>query len=174
MSMIRVGQVSGVFGIRGAVKVYPLTEFDDRFDAGNELHVRGVAHTVEWRQRAAGALVLKLSGLDDRTAAEGLRGTYVEVPEEDRRPLGAGAWYVDQLLGLRVRAESGRPLGRLEEVLERPANDVWVVRGERPSAGDRPAVVETLVPATREAILSVDVAAGEIMIADWLLDDEEA
>ena len=62
--MIRVGQVSGVFGVRGAVKVHSLTEFDDRFDAGSELHLRGVAHTVEWRQEAGGSLVLKLSGLD--------------------------------------------------------------------------------------------------------------
>lgn len=167
MSMIRVGQVSGVFGIRGAVKVYPLTEFDDRFDAGNELHLGGVARTVEWRQRAAGALVLKLSGLDDRTAAEGLRGSYVEVPEEDRRPLGAGAWYVDQLLGLRVRSESGRELGTLEEVLERPANDVWVVRRD-------PGREETLIPATREAVVSVDLAEAEVVVADWLLDVEEA
>ena len=166
MSMIRVGQVSGVFGIRGAVKVYPLTEFDDRFDAGSELHLRGVAHTVEWRQQAAGALVLKLSALDDRTAAESLRGSYLEVPEEDLRPLGAGAWYVDQLLGLRVRSESGREMGALEEVLERPANDVWVVRGDP----DR----ETLIPATKEAVLSVDVPAKEVVVADWLLDVEEA
>lgn len=168
MSMIRVGQVSGVFGIRGAVKVYPLTEFNDRFDAGSELHLRGAVHTVEWRQQAAGALVLKLSGFDDRTAAEGLRGTFVEVPEEDRRPLGAGAWYVDQLLGLRVRSESGRELGTIEEVLERPANDIWVVRT------GAPAPVETLIPATREAVLSVDLATGEVVVADWLFDVEEA
>lgn len=167
MSMIRVGQVSGVFGIRGAVKVYPLTEFDDRFDAGSEVHLQGVARTVEWRKRAAGALVLKLSGLDDRTAAEGLRGSYVEVPEEDRRPLGAGAWYVDQLLGLRVRSESGRTLGTLEDVLERPANDVWVVRGS-------PDQAETLIPATKEAVLSVDLPTKEVVVADWLLDVEEA
>lgn len=166
--MIRVGQVSGVFGLRGAVKVYPLTDFDDRFDTGRELHLKGVAHTVEWRQQAAGALVLKLSGLDDRTAAETFRGSYVEVPEEDRRPLGAGAWYVDQLLGLRVRSESGRELGVLAEVLERPANDVWVVRGAHPDP------METLVPATREAVVSVDLATGEVMVADWLLDVEEA
>ncbi|MBO0703037.1 MAG: 16S rRNA processing protein RimM [Candidatus Dormibacteraeota bacterium] len=168
MSMIRVGQVSGVHGIRGAVKVHPLTDFDDRFDAGRELHLRGAVHRVEWRQRAAGTLVLKLSGLDDRTAAEGLRGTYVEVPEEDRRPLGAGAWYVDQLLGLRVRSRSGRNLGSLEEVLERPANDVWVVRTQGPDP------VETLVPATREVVLSVDLVEGEVVVADWLLDVEEA
>ncbi|MGH7920696.1 MAG: ribosome maturation factor RimM [Candidatus Dormibacteraceae bacterium] len=163
--MIRVGQVRGVFGIRGAVKVYPLTDFDDRFDAGAELHLRGVARRVEWRRDTAGVLVLKLSGLDDRTAAEGLRGTFVEVPDEDLRPLGDGAWYVDQLLGLEVRSASGRRLGSLQEVLERPANDVWVVRGE---AG------ETLIPATREAVLSVDVPEREVVVADWLLRVEEA
>ena len=168
MSMIRVGQVSGVFGIRGAVKVYPLTEFDDRFNAGSELHLGGVAHKVEWRQESAGALVLKLSGFDDRTAAEGLRGSYVEVPEQDRRPLEAGAWYVDDLLGLRVRSVSGRDLGVLNEVLERPANDVWVVRTEGP------VMVETLIPATREAVLSVDLADGQVVVADWLFDVEEA
>ena len=168
MSMIRVGQVSGVFGIHGAVKVYPLTEFDDRFDAGSELHLQGVPHKVEWRQVSAGALVLKLSGFDDRTAAEGLRGAYVEVPEEDRRPLDVGAWYVDDLLGMRVRSASGRDLGVLQEVLQRPANDVWVVRDESP------VVKETLIPATREAVLSVDLTDRQVVVADWLLDAEEA
>ncbi|MFZ0217422.1 MAG: ribosome maturation factor RimM [Candidatus Dormiibacterota bacterium] len=165
--MIRVGWVSGAFGIRGAVKVQSLTDFDDRFDAGGELVVDGAPRRIEWRQVSAGALVLKLSGLDDRNAAEALRGSYLEVPDTAARELEGPAWYLDQLLGLTVQTESGRELGRLDEVWERPANDVWIAR----LGGD--AKRETLVPATREAVCSVDLAAGRVVVADWLLDSEE-
>jgi len=60
---------------------------------------------------------------------------------------------------------SGRGLGRIEEVLERPANDVWV---------SRDGAVEHLIPATKDAVVSVDLDAGRIVVADWLLTVEEA
>ena len=166
--MIRVGRVTGAFGVRGAVKVRSLTDFDDRFDTGSELYLAGVRRHVEWRRRGGGTLVVKLSGIDDRDAAERERWTYLEVPDEAARPLEGPAWYVDQLLGLRVLTEAGRDLGRLEEVWERPANDVWVAREDGPRG------TETLLPATREAVLEVDLETRHVVVADWLLGLEEA
>lgn len=163
--MIRVGQVVGVHGIRGALKITSLTDFDDRFASGSELYLSGTARRVEWSRAQKAQLVLKLQGLDDRTVAEGQRGQYLEVPEEAVHALPEDAWYHDQLVGLAVRTESGRGLGRLAEVLENPANDVWVARGE---SG------ETLLPATREAVLSVDVGQGVVTVADWAVEFEDA
>ena len=163
--MIRVGQVVGAFGTAGAVKVRSLTDFPDRFAPGSELTMDGVGHRVEWSRQQATGLVVKLAGVDDRTAAQALRGSYLEVSEDTLRPLPAGRWYHHELVGLAVRSESGRDLGTLTEVVEPPANDVWVAR--RGGA-------ELLIPVIPDAVLNVDVAAGMVTVADWLLDVEDA
>jgi 16S rRNA processing protein RimM len=163
--VIRVGQVLGAFGVDGAVKVLPLTVFEDRFRAGSELVVEGVTRHVEWSREQPEWLVVKLTGLDNRTLAELHRGRYLEIPLDQVRKLPEGAYYHHQLVGLAVETESGRPLGTVTEVLERPANDVWVAK-----AGN----VEHLVPATREAVLDVDLERKRIKVADWLLDLEDA
>jgi 16S rRNA processing protein RimM len=163
--VISVGRVVGAFGIDGAVKVIALTDFDDRFDPGAELFLDGARRRVEWSRSQAAGLVLKLSGVDSRTAAQAYRGGRLEVPDEDLRPLPAGRWYHHQLVGLAVATAAGRDLGTLADVVPRPANDVWVAR----RGGE-----EHLIPATREAVLDVDLAAGRVTVADWLLDVEDA
>ena len=163
--MIRVGQVAGAYGLDGAVKVIPLTDFGDRFDAGSALVLDGAERHVEWSRSGPLGLVLKLRGIDNRTVAELFRGRYLEVPEEAVRPLGEGRFYHHQLVGLAVLTDSGRELGRIEEVLERPANDVWVTRE---------GTVEHLIPATRDAVVKVDIEAGRVVVADWLVQAEDA
>jgi 16S rRNA processing protein RimM len=163
--VVKVGQVVGVFGIRGAVKVKTLTDFPDRFAPGAELFVDGAVRKVEWSRDQATGLVVKFVGTDSRNEAEPLRGRYLEIPDETLRPLPEDRWYHHQLVGLAVATEAGRDLGTLTEVMERPANDVWVTKRE---------AEEHLIPATREAVVRVDLAAGRVTVADWLLDEEEA
>ena len=163
--MIRVGQVTGAYGLDGAVKVIPLTEFGDRFDPGASLLLDGCAREVEWSREGHPGLVLKLRGIDNRTLAELFRGRYLEVPDEQMRPLGAGSFYHRQVVGLAVVTQSGDGVGVIEEVLERPANDVWV---------SRQGVIEHLIPATKDAIVEVDLERGRVVVADWIVKFEEA
>jgi 16S rRNA processing protein RimM len=163
--MIRVGQVAGAYGLDGAVKVIPLTDFDDRFAPGASLVLEGAEHSVEWSRPGQPGLVVKLLGIDNRTMAELLRGRYLEVPEDAARTLGDGRFYHHQVVGLAAFTSSGRQLGTITEVLERPANDVWV---------SREGAVEHLIPATRDAVVSVDLADGRVVVADWLVRVEDA
>jgi 16S rRNA processing protein RimM len=163
--MVRVGQVVGAFGIKGAVKVKSLTDFPDRFAPGAELYLEGSGHRVEWSRQQPTALVVKLAGVDTRTDAELRRGSYLEISDDELRPLPDGRWYHHELVGLAVSTERGMDLGTLVEVVPRPANDVWVVR----QASD-----EHLIPATPDAVLAVDLAAGRVTVADWLLEVEDA
>jgi len=163
--MIRVGQVVGAYGLDGAVKVLPLTDFADRFDEGATFLIDGTEREVEWSRDGHPGLVLKLRGIDNRTIAELFRGRYLEIPEADVRPLGEGRFYHHQVVGLAVLTSSGRQLGTIAEVLERPANDVWV---------SREGVIEHLIPATRDAVVEVDIAAGRVVVADWLVQVEDA
>ena len=160
-----MGRVGAAFGVDGAVKVVPLTDFSDRFDRGSLLLIDGAEVRVEWSRPAPGGLVVKLAGVDDRAGAEVYRGKYMEVREDAGRPAGDGRFYHHQLIGLEVVTASGRGLGRIEEVLEKPANDVWV---------SRDGAVEHLIPATKDAVVSVDLDAARIVVADWLLTVEEA
>jgi 16S rRNA processing protein RimM len=163
--VIRVGQVTGAYGLEGAVKVMPLTDFQDRFDPGASLLLDGSQQQVEWSREGQPGLVVKLRGIDNRTMAELIRGRYLEVPDEEMRPLEPGRFYHRQVVGLAVVTSSGERLGVVEEVLERPANDVWV---------SHEGAVEYLIPATKDAVLQVDVAAGRVVVADWLLKNEDA
>jgi 16S rRNA processing protein RimM len=164
--VIRVGQVVGAFGTAGAVKVRSLTDFPDRFASGAELNLEGVSRRVEWSRQQTTGLVVKLAGLDDRTEAQAQRGRYLEVPDATLRPLPSGRWYHHDLVGLAVRSESGRDLGTLTQVDEKPANDVWVAR--------RGGGQELLIPVIPDAVLEVDVPGGKVTVADWLLDPEDA
>ena len=163
--MIRVGQVTGAYGLEGAVKVTPLTDFQDRFDPGASVLLDGSQHHVEWSRESQPGLVVKLRGIDNRTMAELFRGRYLEVPDEQMRALEEGRFYHRQVIGLAVVTSSGRPLGVIAEVLERPANDVWVC-GE--------GAIEHLIPATKDAVLEVDLGGGRVVVADWLVKVEDA
>jgi 16S rRNA processing protein RimM len=163
---VRVGQVTSPFGLNGAVKVFLLTDFEDRFAPGSELFVEGRSHRVEWWKPGRPTSTLKLVGIDNRTLAELHRGLYLEVPAEAAKELADGSFYHHQLVGLAVVTAGGRRVGTLSGVLERPANDVWVV-----SAVDG---AEHLVPATRDAVVAVDLAAGLVTVQDWLFDFEDA
>lgn len=160
-----MGQVVGAFGIQGAVKVVPLTDFEERFAPGSELVLGGSERRVEWSRRRPPGFVVKLAGLDSRTLAEMHRGSYLEIPEDAVHPLPADRWYHHQLVGLAVVTEGGQELGSLTAVLERPANDVWVATRDG---------VEHLIPATQDAVLEVDLEAGQVKVGDWLLEVEEA
>jgi 16S rRNA processing protein RimM len=163
--VIRVGQVAGGYGLDGAVKVVPLTDFADRFDAGATFLIDGAERQVEWSRPGHPGLVVKLRGVDNRSTADLIRGLYVEVPEAAARPLAEGRFYHHQVVGLAVLTSSGRQLGTIAEILERPANDVWV---------SRDGAVEHLIPATKDAVVEVDVPGGRVVVADWLVQVEDA
>ena len=163
--MIRVGQVAGAYGVDGAVKVIPLTDFEDRFSPGASMLLEGAAREVEWSRPGHPGLVVKLRGIDNRTIADLYRGRYLEVSEAEARPLAEGKFYHHQVVGLTVLTSSGQKLGVIAEILERPANDVWV---------SRDGTVEHLIPATRDAVVQVDVNAGRVVVADWLVQVEDA
>jgi 16S rRNA processing protein RimM len=163
--VIRVGQVTGAYGLQGAVKVVPLTEFEDRFSPGACLLLDGSERHVEWSREGHPGLVVKLKGIDSRTMADLFRGRYLEVGEEASRPAPEGRFYHHQLVGLKVLTKSGRALGEIAEVLERPANDVWVSREGR---------VQHLIPARPDALVAGPHARRQVVVSDWLLEHEDA
>jgi len=152
---VAVGRILSPWGLRGDLKVEPLTDRPDHLAPGRSITVAGQTHTVEHSRPRGRLLYLKLSGIDDRNAAASLRDHYLQVPERDLEPLGDGQYYRFQLVGLSVRSTQGEPLGRVSHVLATPGNDVLVVHGPRG---------EILVPAIEDFIKEIDIQGGIIVI----------
>jgi 16S rRNA processing protein RimM len=107
--------------------------------------------------RPDGTAVVRLVGISDRDAAEALRGARLAVPEDKQAPAPEDSFYVHDLVGCRVVDPSGVEMGILEEVMEIPANWVYVVRG-----GGR----EWLVPAVKSIVKKVDLKSRRVVV-DW-------
>ncbi len=102
-----------------------------------------------------GARLVQFEEFDDRTFAQSLVGMALTVPAESAPPLPKGQYYVHQIEGLRVRADDGRDLGVVTEVMQPGANDVYVIDGP---------LGEVLIPAIPDAIERIDLAEGVMVV----------
>lgn len=152
---VAVGRIGAPWGVRGDVKVLPLTDFPERFRPGAPLWVRGRRHEVQRSRWSRGLVYLGLSDIDSRNAAGELRGALLEVPEGDLTPLPEGQYYRFQIIGLEVCTPEGSSLGRVAEILSTGSNDVYVVRG-----GPR----ELLIPAIEDVVREVDLEGGRLVV----------
>ncbi|MFI5268372.1 MAG: ribosome maturation factor RimM [Chloroflexota bacterium] len=152
-----VGKIVAAFGTKGELRVMSQTDFPKRFEAGAEMWVEREerSFTVEHCRWQKGQAVLKLSAVEDRDRAEELRGRYLRVPGSDLADLEEGEYYLFQLMGLTVLTEEGRELGRIKDVLQTGANDVYVVDTPRG---------ELLLPAIEEVIREVDLPSGRLVV----------
>jgi len=156
-----LGKISGVYGLRGWVKVYAETrertdilEFDRwylrRPDGWQAVKV------IEGRAQAKG-VIAQLEGVGHCDQARALIGTEIAVRRADLPPAEPGTYYWDDLIGLKVVNLEGIEFGTVSHLFETGgANDVVVVQGER----------ERLIPYTKDAVKSVDLKA-RVMRVDW-------
>jgi 16S rRNA processing protein RimM len=162
---ILIGRIHGAFGVRGEVKLESLTEPQGnlvryqpwilRDAAGREREVSGVKARVGGK-----GLIGTLPGIEDRDAAEALRGTELYVPRSALPPPKDGEFYWIDLEGLRVENLQGVDFGRAAFVFPNGANDVLVVRGDR----------ERMIPWLRpDFVRELDFDAGRILV-DWDAD----
>ena len=156
--MIRIGLIQGVHGVRGEVKVLPLTDFPRRFQKGKSVRLsqKEGLFVMESVRRQGGIYLIAFGGVQDRDAAQGLLGSYLEIAEEEAMALPKDRFYHFQLLGLKV-FEDGVCLGEIDEIIATAANDVYAVR--RPDGG------HFLLPALKSVVQQVDLEAGRMDVA---------
>ena len=158
LEFVPAGRIVGVHGIRGELRVLPLEGEADFLTGFQTFYLEGKAVAAASCRVHKGMALLKLEGVEDRTAAEGLRGKELLVRRAEAR-LPAGEYFDAELLGLEVfDGETGARLGELVKVDRYPASKVYTVRG----------VKEFLVPAVKDAfILGVDLERSRMDIRMW-------
>ncbi len=147
---VRVGQIAGAFGLKGHVKIQPLTDYPaERFVKGARLRIDGEWIEVESATVHKGRPLLKLKGVDSMTAAETLRFKYIETADE--LVLEKDEFLVTDLIGLSVRTDEGEDLGKVERVLPNPAHEILVVG-------------EIMIPLVEHFVKDVDVERKQITV----------
>lgn len=151
-----IGRVERPFGLKGEIKILPLTDFPERFKADARVFIQGAPRRVRSSRWQKGRVYVFLDGVGHVNAAEALRGALVEIPEDDLPAFAEGEYYIDQIEGCEVVTGEGASLGKVREVLTPGANDVYVVS----RAGEK----DLLVPALRDVVRLVDVEARRITV----------
>ena len=163
--MITVGRLHGAFGVRGEVKLESFTDplrSIARYQPWILRDARGIERACEGvRVREGGkGLIATMPGIEDKDAADALRGTEVLVPRSALPPPAEGEFYWVDLEGLRVVNVEGTDFGIVSHLFSTGANDVLVAKGDR----------ERMIPFVQpDFIRSVDFEAGLVTV-DWDAD----
>ena len=154
-----IGKILRAHGVRGEVRVLSHTDMPERFSWLKEVYVgerdpkpiavEGVRFHQNW-------VLLKLVGYDFRDQIDVIKGELLQVPIEDAIPLEEDEYFLFQLLGLDVYTDEGSLLGKLDDVIETGANNVFVVRSE----GNK----DILLPDTKEVVTDIDFDNGRLTV----------
>lgn len=160
-TQVVVGRIGRPHGVRGAVSLRPTTDDpEDRFAVGAVLDTDPASAgplTVTASRSNGTAWVLSFAGIDDRDAAESIRGVVLTVPVDALPPTDdPDEFYDHQLIGLTAVTGDGAALGVVDEVLHPPAAPVLSVR--------RPDGTTELVPFVSAIVPDVDLVAGRLTV----------
>lgn len=158
-----VGEILKPHGVRGELRMRVLTDNPDHLPQLDSIHLGDSADDADLREFALNRVrfnkayaLLSLEGCRNRNDADLLRGKTVLIGRDQAAPLEDGEYYLYQLIGLKVIADQ-TDIGRVKEVLQTGANDVYIVDSE--------AYGDLLIPAHDETILSIDFDAETINMA---------
>jgi len=157
---IVIGKISKPKGIKGEIKVIPLTDSFERFKLLKEISVIGKngklnTFKIENITITTKTVNLKLKDIDTRNQAQELKGREVVIDENQKLPLKKGNYYIYQIIGLKAIDENGEYLGEVVNVLKNPGNDIFVIKKGKK---------EYLIPAVKEIINEVDLKNCKIII----------
>jgi 16S rRNA processing protein RimM len=161
--MVCVGAIAGAFGVQGEARIKSFCAEPAGIERYSPLATEaGRAFRLRITRPLKGGFAARLSGVQTREEAEALRGTRLYAPRDRLPALAEDEFYHSDLIGLEVVDTGGAPLGRVRAVHDFGAGDVIEVAGER----------ELMLPFTRAAVPTVDLAAGRIVADLGGVEDE--
>jgi len=153
---IVIGRVGAAHGIRGELRIIPLTDFPERFAALREVMVGDELLHIESAKPQGKNFLMRFREYTVREDAQKLTGRLLTVARAEAAPLDEGEYYVFDIVGLAVYDEENNELGTVENVLRTGSNDVYAVRSEDGH--------EILIPALRKVVRTIDVPNGRMTV----------
>ena len=153
---IIIGRIGAAHGIRGEVRVNPMTDFPERFHDMTEVYVDNALLEIESVRYHGDKILMKFRGYETRNDAETLKGMMLSVPRSEAMPLNAGEYYTFDIIGLGVFDVNGNALGKVTNVLETGSNDVYVVKSDDGK--------EILVPALKAVVKEINIDESRMVV----------
>ncbi len=158
MDLLEVGKIINTHGLRGEVKVIPWTDTPDVFEDLETLYLKNNdVLTISSVKYQKNNLIVKFKELGDINEAEKLKNQVLYAERSALGELPDGVYYIADLIGLSVRKETGEEVGKIKDVLQTGANDIYVVARE--------GAKDLLVPVIPNVVLSVDIDGGEVTVS---------
>lgn len=155
-----LGQIVNHFGIKGMVKVNPFTDDISQFEtlefilvekAGNLLKMQ-----IEETKYSKNQVLLKLKGIETVEEAEKYRGCYIKIARKDAKKLPKDTYFIADLIGLQVYTDENVLLGKVEDIYNAGANDIYVVKSEYGK--------QILLPGISEVLKQIDLEQEKIIV----------
>lgn len=154
---IKVGKIVNTHGIKGYVKCLPITDDMERFEELEYIytekdHEKRIIKDVRYQK---GMVYLKLENINDMDTAESFKDTYISIQEDQLRLLPEDSYFLFDLEGMDVYSTEGIYLGKIKEIYQTGANDVYEVKNKKESH---------LIPAIKDVVKSVNVQDKKMII----------
>ncbi|MBE6082469.1 ribosome maturation factor RimM [Acidilutibacter cellobiosedens] len=159
MEWIQIGKIINTHGIKGEVRVYPLTDYVERFEELKEIYV-GEAKlklhisSVSYKK---GIPILKFKEYDNINDVIKYKNEYIYIDEKNRVELPEGHYFIYEIIGCDVYDNFQNIIGKVKDVLQLSSNDVYVVK-------DKDSDKEYLIPAIKDVVKAVDIKNKRIII----------
>ncbi len=149
-----VGQIINTHGIKGELKIYPLTDDLRRFRKLKVVYIDSIERTVVWCKLQSDKVILKIEGIDSIEEAVKYKDKYLDVSREDAVKLEKDSYFIADIIGCNVVDENGVEYGKIADVIKTGSNDVyWIKDGK-----------ELLIPALKDIVTNMDVENKKIII----------
>ena len=157
---LEIGQIVNTFGIKGEIKAMPFTNDIKRLDDLEKLYVKSnkceKLYKIESVRYHKNMVLLKLEGINNPEDAEKLRNAFLEIDREDAIPLEKDTYFIADLIGLDVYTDEGNLLGKVDDIYNTGANDIYVVKDELGK--------QILLPGIKDVIKKVDLDNSKIIV----------
>lgn len=148
MELMEIGKVVNTFGIKGELKILPYVKY---FEDLNRINIKNNTYEIERMRKQKNLFIVKLKGFDDINQIEDLKDYNVFIDEQDKPELQQGEYYIKDLIGFEVYTDEGKLLGKLDDVFNTGANDIYQVG-------------EILLPAIKDVVKQVDTKNKKIIV----------
>lgn len=154
---IIIGKVGAPHGVKGEVKIIPMTDFPERFDRMTRCFIGDRLITIKGVRHQKNHVLMIFDGIAKREDAAALTGTFVSVDRSEAMPLKEGEYYTADIIGLSVEETDGTILGVVTDVIRTGSNDVYVV--SLPGRSE-----DVLVPALKKVVREISIEDGRMVV----------
>ena len=145
---IKIGKIVNTFGIKGELKVYPYVDYIDEL---SKIYIDNKEYTLSKSRNQKNVVIIKIKGLDDINLVEDFKKKEIEIDRVDLPKLKEGEYYIEDLIGLDVYTDEGKLLGKLDDIFNTGANDIYQVNN-------------ILLPAIPDVIKKIDIENQKIIV----------